>query len=127
MAILNGLTQKMKGSAGQFTFKSLNGQTVVSEGFRRFQRVSEGFRWFQKVSKADAGFRFQVSRGGDEQGAMSSEQKKARGDGYAIHLYGLYKKRSTVLLRLSTGGLFFIYRGKTDNFAFFLCHFTENL
>ena len=31
MAILNGLIQKMKGSAGQFTFKSLNGQTVVSE------------------------------------------------------------------------------------------------
>ena len=66
MAILNGLIQKMKGSAGQLTFKSLNGQTVVSEGFRGFQRVSN----------ADAGFRFQVSRGGDEQGAMSSEQKK---------------------------------------------------
>ena len=94
MAILNGLIQKMKGSAGQLTFKSLNGQTVVSEGFRRFQRVSEGFRWFQKVSNADAGFKFQVSRGGDEQRAMSSEQKKARRDGYAIHLYGLYKKRS---------------------------------
>ena len=31
MAILNGLIQKMKGSAGQLTFKSLNGQTVVSE------------------------------------------------------------------------------------------------
>ena len=31
MAILNGLIQKMNGSAGQFTFKSLNGQTVVSE------------------------------------------------------------------------------------------------
>ena len=31
MAILNGLIQKMKGSAGQFTFKSLNGPTVVSE------------------------------------------------------------------------------------------------
>ena len=31
MAILNGLIQKMKGSAGQFSFKSLNGQTVVSE------------------------------------------------------------------------------------------------
>ncbi len=31
MAILNGLIQEMKGSAGQFTFMSLNGQTVVSE------------------------------------------------------------------------------------------------
>ena len=31
MAILNGLIQKMNGSAGQFTFKSVNGQTVVSE------------------------------------------------------------------------------------------------
>ena len=73
MAILNGLIQKMKGSAGQLTFKSLNGQTVVSEGFRGFQRVSNadaGFRF--QVS----GFKFQVSRGGDEQGAMSSEQKK---------------------------------------------------
>ena len=29
MAILNGLIQKMEGSAGQFTFKSLNGQTVA--------------------------------------------------------------------------------------------------
>ena len=31
MAILNGLINKMKGSAGQLTFKRLNGQTVVSE------------------------------------------------------------------------------------------------
>ena len=46
MAILNGLIQKMKGSAGQLTFKSLNGQTVVSEKPT-------------KVSNADAGFRFQ--------------------------------------------------------------------
>ena len=47
--------------------------------------VSGGFRRFQKVSNADAGFRFQVSgfkfqvsRGGDEQGTMSCEQKKSQ-------------------------------------------------
>ena len=37
MAILNGLIQKMKGSAGQLTFKSLNGQTVVSEKPKGFK------------------------------------------------------------------------------------------
>ena len=31
MAILNGLIRKMSGSTGDFTFKQLNGQTVVSE------------------------------------------------------------------------------------------------
>ena len=31
MAILNGLIRKMKGSAGQLTFKQVNGQTIVSE------------------------------------------------------------------------------------------------
>ncbi len=31
MAILNGLLRKMSGSAGDLTFKTLNGQTVVSE------------------------------------------------------------------------------------------------
>lgn len=31
MAILNGLLRKMSGSAGDLTFKALNGQTVVSE------------------------------------------------------------------------------------------------
>ena len=31
MAILNGLICKMKGSAGQLTFKQVNGQTIVSE------------------------------------------------------------------------------------------------
>ena len=31
MAILNGIIKKMTGSAGQLTFKTVNGQTVVSE------------------------------------------------------------------------------------------------
>ena len=31
MAILNGLIRKMKGSAGQLTFKQVNGMTIVSE------------------------------------------------------------------------------------------------
>ena len=31
MAILNGIVRKMKGSAGQFTFKQVNGMTIVSE------------------------------------------------------------------------------------------------
>ena len=31
MAILNGLIRKMNGSAGQFTFKQVNGMTIVSE------------------------------------------------------------------------------------------------
>ena len=31
MAILNGIVSKMKGSAGNLTFKHLNGQTIVSE------------------------------------------------------------------------------------------------
>ena len=31
MAILNGLIRKMNGSAGQLTFKQVNGQTIVSE------------------------------------------------------------------------------------------------
>lgn len=31
MAILNGILRKMKGSAGNLTFKTVNGQTVVSE------------------------------------------------------------------------------------------------
>lgn len=31
MAILNGIIKKMSGSAGQLTFKTVNGQTVVSE------------------------------------------------------------------------------------------------
>ena len=31
MAILKGIIRKMTGSAGQLTFKSLNGQTIVSE------------------------------------------------------------------------------------------------
>ena len=31
MAILNGLIKKMSGSAGQLTFKTVNGRTVVSE------------------------------------------------------------------------------------------------
>ncbi len=31
MAILNGIVSRMKGSAGQLTFKAVNGQTVVSE------------------------------------------------------------------------------------------------
>ena len=31
MAILNGIVSKMKGSAGQLTFKDVNGRTVVSE------------------------------------------------------------------------------------------------
>ena len=31
MAILNGIIRKMSGSAGDLTFKTLNGQTVVSE------------------------------------------------------------------------------------------------
>ena len=86
MAILNGLIQKMKGSAGQLTFKSLNGQTVVSEGFRGFQRVSEGFRRVQTLTLVSEGFRrfqtltlvsgfkFQVSRRGDEQRTKKSEE-----------------------------------------------------
>ena len=31
MAIINGIIRKMAGSVGDFTFKQLNGQTVVSE------------------------------------------------------------------------------------------------
>ena len=31
MAMLNGIIKKMTGSAGQLTFKTVNGQTVVSE------------------------------------------------------------------------------------------------
>ena len=31
MAILNGLIRKMNGSAGQLTFKQVNGMTIVSE------------------------------------------------------------------------------------------------
>ena len=31
MAILKGIIRKMTGSAGQLTFKRLNGQTIVSE------------------------------------------------------------------------------------------------
>ena len=31
MAILNGIIKKMTGSAGQLTFKTVNGQGVVSE------------------------------------------------------------------------------------------------
>ena len=31
MAILNGIVSKMKGSAGNLTFKHVNGKTIVSE------------------------------------------------------------------------------------------------
>ena len=31
MGILNGIISKINGSAGNLTFKSLNGQTVISE------------------------------------------------------------------------------------------------
>ena len=48
MAILNGLIQKMKGSAGQLTFKSLNGQTVVSEKPAKVSDADAGFRRFQE-------------------------------------------------------------------------------
>ena len=40
MAILNGLIRKMNGSAGQLTFKQVNGMTIVSEKMTSIKNLS---------------------------------------------------------------------------------------
>ena len=39
MAILNGIVSKMKGSAGNLTFKHANSQTIVSEKATEVKKV----------------------------------------------------------------------------------------
>ena len=49
MAILNGILKKLNGSAGQLTFKTVNGRTIVSEKVTTVRNVRSPRQWRQRM------------------------------------------------------------------------------
>ena len=78
MAILKGIIRKMTGSAGQLTFKRLNGQTIVSEKIsnvknsRTAAQQRQRMKWVN-IIRMYAGIAPLLKNGFEKKGATQSD------------------------------------------------------